>query len=82
MWDFKLTQDWANVPYNVDVVPALSQIQQYSAFDGDAIPDAQLDDFNLLPAVVQPGYDDFVCDPHPWNASSDPLNLFDPRTQT
>ena len=53
MSDFNLTQDWANVPYDVDVVPALSQIQQYSAFDGDAIPGPE-NDFNLLPPIVQP----------------------------
>ena len=79
MSDFYLSQDWANVLYNVGVIPALIQLQQYSAFDGDAIPHAQVDDFRLLPSIVQPGYNNFVCERHPWNTSKDPLNLFDPN---
>ena len=60
-------------------VSPLSQVHHFSAVDLDTLPPDPNNDFNLLPATLQPGYEDIVMQHQFWDPANDPLHLFNPN---
>ena len=76
----RVSPTFHNVAYIQDevYVPPLSQVHHFSAVEVDTLPPDPGNDFNLLPAALQPGYEDIVMQPQFWDAANDTLHLFDP----